>query len=74
MSAPPLPLSGVRRAALRLEMAEGRVQAIRQAATHDSVDLEQAVFNRDGEREAFRLALRDATGCDPSTLARMLAL
>lgn len=68
------PLSDVRRKALRLEMAEGRVQAIRQAHTHDSVDLEQAVMCRDGEREAFRLALHQATGVDPQTIARMLAL
>lgn len=65
-------VSEVRRLSIRLEMAEGRVQSLRQANTHDSYDLEQAMVERDGARVLFREALYQTTGCDPQTIARML--
>lgn len=65
-------MSDVRRAALRLEMASGRIHSI----THggDASMLDQAMFDRDSERNAFRLALTEATGMDPSSIARLLLL
>lgn len=68
-------LTDVRRAALRLEMADGRVQSIAHGTTADHAKaIDQARFDRDSERNAFRLALQDATGLDPDAIARLLAL
>jgi hypothetical protein len=66
-------VSPVRAAALRLEMAEGRVQAIRQGGV-DTSGLDEALFDLESQRNAFRLALGDATGLDPGSVARLLAL
>lgn len=73
MSSSPLNLSQVRRAALRLEMADGRVNSITSGGA-DAAMLDQAVFDRDSERNAFHLAVREATGMDPAALARLLAI
>jgi hypothetical protein len=64
----------VRKAALRLEMAEGRVQAITTGRGGDPAVLDEAVFDRDSERNRFHEALREAAGMDPQTIARILAL
>lgn len=67
-------LSPIRRAALRLEMAEGRVNAIASGGPVDQASLADAIFDRDSERNAFRLALHEATQMDPAALARLLAI
>lgn len=66
-------MSAVRSAALRLEMAEGLVQAITQGGV-DTSQLDEAVFQRDSIRNLLHGAVRDATGMDPITLARLLHL
>lgn len=67
-------VSEVRRWALRLELAEGHLQTMRKRRMTTAYDLEQAVIERDGSRDGLRQAVEDATGCDPGTLCRMLAL
>lgn len=68
-------LTPIRRAALRLEMADGRVHALTSgSAAVDQSQLADAIFDRDSERNAFRLAVQDATQMDPAALARLLAI
>lgn len=67
-------LTDVRRAALRLEMADGRIHSLTHGGSGNASDIEQARFDRDSERNAFRLALADATGLDPDSIARLLSL
>ena len=70
-----LELTDLRRAAVRLEMADGRVQSIAHGTTSDhAAAIEQARFDRESERNAFRLALTEATGLSPDDIARLLAL
>src|SRR3546814_2757676 len=65
-------LTDVKRAALRLEMADGRIHSLTHGSG-DPSDIEKARFDRESERNAFRLALQDATGLDPDSVARLLA-
>lgn len=68
-------LSPIRQAALRLEMADGRVNAITNGGgAVDQSRLADAIFDRDSERNAFRLAVEQATQMDPAALARMLTI
>lgn len=67
-------LSPMRLAALRLEMAEGRVQAIASGGAVDQRQLEEAIFDRDSQRNAFRLSVQATTQMDASALARLLAI
>jgi hypothetical protein len=70
-----LELTDLRRAAVRLEMADGRVQSLAHGTTADHANaIEQARFDRESERNAFRLALTEATGLSPDDIARLLAL
>lgn len=68
-----LELTDLRRVALRLEMADGRIHSLTHGSG-DPADIEQARFDRESERNAFRLALTEATGLDPDSIARLLAL
>ena len=68
-------LTPIRRAALRLEMAEGRVNALTEGSgAVDQSQLADAIFDRDSERNAFRLAVQDVTQMDPAALARLLSI
>jgi hypothetical protein len=69
-------LTACRSAALRLEMAEGRVQALTQGSEtgHSLRALDEALFERDSERNRLHEAVREATGMDPRTLGRLLLL
>lgn len=67
-------LTDIRRAALRLEMAVGRVHSITHGGSGDASEIEQAIFDRDSERNAFRAALADLTGIEANELARLIAL
>lgn len=67
-------MTPVRRAALKVEMAEGRVQALRSSVSPDPVMCEEATMTLEGERAALRLAVEAATGCDVATLRRALNL
>lgn len=69
-----LELTDIRRAALRLEMADGRIHSITHGGSGVPSEIEEARFDRDSERNAFRLALTEATGLDPDAIARLLAL
>jgi len=66
-------MSPVAKAALRLEMAEGLVQAIAHGSS-DASKMEEAIFVRDSYRNLLHEAVREATGYDPKSLARVLAL
>lgn len=67
-------LTDVRRTALRLEMAAGRIHSLTHGGSGAVSDIDQARFDRDSERNAFRLALTEATGLAPDDIARLLAL
>lgn len=64
----------IRSAALRLEMAEGRVNAISSGRSESPAALDEAMFDRDAQRSGFHVAVQEATGMDPKTLARLLAI
>lgn len=66
-------LTDLRRAGLRLEMAAGRIHSLTHGSG-DPDDIETARFDRESERNAFRLALTEATGLSPDDIARLLAL
>lgn len=63
-----------RRAALAVEMAEGRLQQLRQSERPDPDEVEAATMTLEGARSTFHMALEAATGCDTRTLARTLTL
>lgn len=65
-------MNPIRKVGLRLEMAEGRVQAIRHGDC--AGPLNDAEFDRDSERNLFRLMVAEATGIDPDQLSRLLAI
>lgn len=67
-------MTPVQNAALRLEMAAGRVNAITNSPGADTEDLEHAVFDRDSQRNALHLAVTEATGMEVSALMRALEI
>lgn len=67
-------MTPVRRAALRLEMAEGRVQALACIGEPDLAKSEEATLVLEMERISFRNELERATGCNAETIRRALAL
>lgn len=68
-------MTPVQRAALRLEMAVGRVNAMTSGnAAVDCSQLQTVTFDRDSERTALHLAVQEATGMDAAALARALSL
>jgi hypothetical protein len=68
-------LPPVRAAALRLEMAQGRVNAITcSGGIVGTAALEDAIFERDSQRNALRVAVEEATGMDVAALVRVLEI
>lgn len=66
-------MSPVRKAGVRLEMAEGRVQSIVNGGSVSSM-LDEAIEEREIARAGLIGAVREATGVDPADIARWLAL
>ena len=65
-------MTPVRNAALRVEMAQGRVNAITSGGSVDRSTLEDAIFDRDSERNRLRIEVEKATGMPPADLVRAL--
>lgn len=68
------PPGTTRPTAIRLEAAAGRVQSIAHGGGTVLAQLDEAMFDQESCRNAFHLALREATGMDAATLRRLLDL
>ncbi len=64
----------IAKTALRLEMAEGRVQSLGGGGTGGSEQMDEAATDRDLTRETFHGLILEATGLTPQRLAWLLSL
>lgn len=68
-------MSALRTAALRLEMANGRVNALGGGGGEKSIgEAKELVAQREAERRAFHMAVEETTGMSAGELARLLTL